>query len=231
MKPHEQEIEHSRSQRSDAAEKAIAIKASFPAELKTLLANAVVHSYPPNSKKLAAACQTHNASIAELTNQADASIEQLQKALEAADDPATYGNVFNVAEACRIDRAELGQQAVAICVKACELAESVRAELIPIPAKLANDAEAVVLEVKEQLSQIGSGLENMPAYGKNGGAAERQFDHSVRFFNARARAALVAAKDSASQVTAAAQQVYSRKRQLEETKAFLHQIAVKEINR
>jgi hypothetical protein len=214
----------------EANERALAVRGSFPTKLGAILLGAAVPAHDLCTKKTKAACDEHAALVATLKSQAMAGVEQVRQAVAAANESGTFGDVFMAAEQCKIDRGALSQQAVSVWAKSCEVAEAVVADLAPLPARLEAKAEETIALVKQQLTEIGSGPENMPAYGKNGSAAERQSDYAVRFQNGPARAAIQAVKDAREQLAAATARLHTSREKLVAAKQFLAAEATRAIN-
>lgn len=206
----------------------LAVANSFPAKLKQLMQGAKVPAPEGTTAGLQSDCAKHAKAVADLIGRIDRGIDQLSRALAAAADSGTYGDVCNAIEGVRFDKADLAQLAVKLWTDAEQLAGRVVAELKPLPDRLDAEAAAVVATVKQELTKIGSGIESMPAYAENAHTAERRFDYAARM-NVRSRKA-IAACDDARATHAAAVDVHNRcKVKLFEARDYLHKIVLRSI--
>ena len=166
----------------------MAIQSSYPMKLQALLHRATIPEYQHLSDATRKKCQAHAESIASIAATVKLGVDALIAAITSATESGSYGDVWTALENVKFDKAALAQELVRLWSDARDLATEVVAELAPIPAELHKRREAVVAEVKDQLTKLGSGLEAQQAYCDNRQAAEKQFDYLARRMNLRSRA-------------------------------------------
>lgn len=219
----------SSTKRSTQEEQALALTSSFPARLKQLTTQAVVHAYSSSGPKLTAECEQHSAELANIRREAEAGIEALRVALSAADDPETFGEVFRQIQACQSDKVNLAQQFLSLCMKSLDLAQRVRDEIEPKRADFAEFLEETKTRVRGQLHDIGSGPETLPLYEKNVRAVEQQFENTILAFNSYVRCAKESLTIVLGEFEGACQQIKAKQAAIESAKQLLHGLALKAI--
>jgi hypothetical protein len=208
----------------------ISIESSFPHKIRELLAGAQLHHFENLDAALVADCRKHGQAIAETRAELTSSVEMLTKVLNEAAESGDYLRVVGAAESVKLDKTAMTQQATRIWGDGIALATRIEAALQPLPAKLAAELEQVVADVRQKLTEIGSGLEAQQGYEFNRDAAETQFEYQARHRNLRSRAAGQKVEDARQTHRAAFEQKNGCVRGLETAKNYLHQVVLKSIN-
>lgn len=216
--------------RHRATSAAMAVKSSLPAKLQELLLGAAVPARCGCSDKLTAECAAHEAAVNAVQQSVQKVLSDLHQSIAAATETGNFGDVYTAIENLRFDRFASAQQVVQLWAKSLELNAKVRDELAPLVARAQENADAVLQQVKDDLTKIGSGIDAQQTdSGKYVAAAARQFEHAARM-NTRARAARLAHSELRSNHRATMEVEPDIRRKLEAAKDFLHSVVLKEIN-
>jgi len=139
-----------------------------------------------------------------------------------------YGAVWSAVENLKFDKLAAAEQVVARFSEAVALNDLVVAEVEAVLPNKLREAEELASKVRQQLTDIGNGIESMPAWPDYAAGAERQLDQLIRT-NTRVMAANAAAHDARVSRDAAVQDGVRLRRGMEAAKNYLHAVVVKSI--
>jgi hypothetical protein len=203
------------------------ISAKLHDDILENVAGASVSPLEHDSEALAADVAAHGQIVHAIrteTKNAWAAAVAAVKLSETAED---FTEVQSKLDAARVDAADLFTRVVAALSAAMGLMARRAAELKPLAEAADANAEAIVAEVKEGLTSLGSGIEAQIAYSKNLHAAEEQFEFASRRGNVRSRAALKTAAEIRTERDAAAQRAAEIKRQIQNARSAFMNYAVR----
>jgi uncharacterized membrane-anchored protein YhcB (DUF1043 family) len=221
------DAEESRKQRERQQQVNAMVQGGFAAQVRQSMAHATVSAYTFTGAALVAAVQALAAEGAKIKDRATATIRTLAEALESAEADADYSAVVERLESTRMDKPATLQAVVRHYANAIALADQIAAELRQVSMKLATEAEAVVADVKQRLTEIGNGVESQPA-GNHSEAASRQFNILARS-NTKARAAINKAEQAKGELSAAVDRGHQLRKGLEEAKSYLRKYVQQQI--
>jgi hypothetical protein len=183
------------------------------------------------SSQLAAEMQSCCDGANLLQSQADADLTRIAELLANADEDTDFSALALQVENSRLDKLQSAQRNVNQWKLSLDLAKRQVVELEPIPSRMESKLEEVVVEVTRKLTEIGNGIESMPAYGLNQNSAEVQFAHLSRRQNVRSRAALAAVENAKAAYNGSVLQVRRIEAGLAGAQKFIREVATEQLRR
>jgi len=205
-------------------------QSKFYATLVEMMESCRVPIFSGTSEASATEIEACNAVFSQISREARDAFEYIQKKLNSCVE-GCFTDVLQAVEGFNLDKLQLAQRVVQQRAVAVELSAKQELELRPLHAPLLAEAEEILVEVKEALTALGSGVESQVGYRSNPAVAEKQFDFHCRRGNLRCRAAFEKARIALEEYKAAAADVAIKKSGLEKANAILRKMAIDAVNR